>query len=379
MLAMLLSALCKQPFALMPLLALPVVALLHGRKALVIAALSLAASGALLATAAYLIHPGMLAAMLDQSSGSTTLGDLAEAGLLRYGYGVLLALPMIAVSFAPSAMRRWAGWVMPALVLGTAFSLHLWRAVSTQTWVGPSFYFYQALWVTAAFHALRSGLRSRKPAWALVLLTLAGSWVSSISWGYQTPALYAAPIWLGVMLLFSGEESLRLPQLLHASLLAMGLGTYFFMSQFPYRDLPRSGEYVHLGEHEPKLQGIYGGAPTARELASLRSLVHTYEPATWTVFPSMPLIHYLHNTPNPMPSDWEHNCEMAQHLNEGNWKKRLDRVQIVFVERDKIDEIGSADRYACERCKQVTSGNWTLTDPHPASPFLISTNFALQP
>jgi hypothetical protein len=383
MFSLVLAALCKQPFAILLPLAPFAANFLHHRRAAFTSALSIAGCLLLITGLLFLIHPEMPGQMFAQMASASEGTDLLVAGLFRYKWGLLLSLPLISISLLPPAMRRWAGWLMPAVVVLTAMSLHIWRAALAESSVEPSFHFMQALMVTAVFFAGRMFFFRKQKAWVLPLFLLAGAWAAGISWGYQTPELFAAPIWITVMLMFSGESQLRLPFLLHGGLLLTTFATYFYLYQFPYRDEPRSVGYVSLGRDEPRLKGIYAGPEEAHELEALRQLTdQTAESpgskATWTVFPSMPLAHYLHNQLNPLSSDWEHNAEMAQGLKQQQWAEKLNtNVKRIYVEKNKLAQLEGMGKYDCGRCSILMRDPWMETDPDPISPFRIYLNFDL--
>jgi putative flippase GtrA len=174
------------------------------------------------------------------------------------------------------------------------------------------------------------------------------AWSTGISWGYKTPAFFAAPLWLAAMLVHArlGGRAATLAWVALACGLVMFRAGYQYPYVFPQRPLSRA-ELVHdAGAVFPRLSGVKVDGVVLGKLRDLRDLRARYG-ANYKTLPGFPLAYLLTGDRPALPAEW---------LQDGEINGRVDEVYgllvardvVVFMERDQMDTV-APDGYARTR------------------------------
>lgn len=174
------------------------------------------------------------------------------------------------------------------------------------------------------------------------------AWSTGISWGYKTPAFFAAPLWLAAMLVHArlGGRAATLAWVALVCGLVMFRVGYQYPYVFPQRPLSRA-ELVHdAGAVFPRLSGVKVDGVLLGTLRDLRDLRARYG-ANYKTLPGFPLAYLLTGDRPALPAEW---------LQDGEINGRVDEVYgllaardvVVFMERDQMDTV-APDGYARTR------------------------------
>ena len=405
------AALCKQSFYLMPLLGLGLLWLYQPRRYFGRTALVGWGSFVVLAGAVAWLQQDWAVSALAQTTGATSLRDLAVIG----GWQYLKAVPPFALGVALvefGQQKRWSrylAYLWPAALLGGA-ALHLGYALWQQSYAGPLLAYGQLLWLAAlagAYGVLRGEKKGNKgneeekkgdrgntgnrgenggeastfkaqlkdldfTAAAPLLALLGLAWCASISWGYATPVLAFAPLavggWLGVQRWGLGKAP---PWLLPAT--TVGLALIWGLCQlYPYREAPRYTEYREGGEVFPALSGLQIGAESYERLSELKQFARRYGDR-FTVLSAYPAAHLMLQADPAFASDWAQNAEVHANVLLPTLQTLLDnQVAYVFLQKDKLDRLDDRSRYGLllgayvqETWDPVTEGKYFVIYRNP--------------
>lgn len=172
------------------------------------------------------------------------------------------------------------------------------------------------VWIT--IEAQQKKIKGRNVArFALIFLFMSIAWMSSLSWGYKTPALYSGTIIFFFIYLNYYYTQKRIDNIYLFGVLIMYLAT---VTVIQYGDITKSSKY--LGGYSSKLNGIYAGSE-----AEFISFTHVDKAvkeckdrnATYAVVSNHPYAHFLNNDYPTLSLDWVSNVEML------NKKERLIR------------------------------------------------------
>jgi hypothetical protein len=357
--ALALAGLAKQPFAILLPLGIALLFVLHPPKtALKVTASALLGLGAITAVALYAWLPaGFGAAMLAQTAGSSSLGELARTGLVNYLYpGGILFLLIVALyvyGIRKAAAGKYLHWL--SLLLGLAFALYPLGMASLALWKGefmpPRGGFYHALLGCVLLMAVSTWRKGERNQAALLLMLGAISWASSLSWGYATPALFALP---GIFafhgfLKFSPGYHMRKLATIAALLAFVG---FFLLQLYPYRDVPRWQLGLGAGEVFPALSGICTSQENVDKMAEYKAF--RLEFPQISVFPAMPSADYLMGLEPVLPIDWEHDAEVGL-SKMADVKAALNQPGLgILVELERMEEAESANlRYRSSLLQEV--------------------------
>jgi len=287
---------------------------------------------------------------IKQTTGVTELSDLLQVGIVKYIKPLLLLiLPAIVVWRLQEDFILPGYWkYLPATIYWLFFfgllGLHVFKALTEQTYVPPSFGFSQAFFLLATWVAIRGTWINTK-AYVALLALLAIAWCSGLSWGYATPMLFFTPVLFGFLYLLYDELEFRVPRFFYGGIFVVLVWVFALLYQYPYRASAREDTVYHAGEVFPKLKGIHVGAfmfEKCRELAAL----HLQYGDRFTVLPSFPQAHFLTETQNPLQIDWAHNAEIGSAHKIYALIEELPRAaDYIFIERDKLSETTDSTRY----------------------------------
>lgn len=366
LLCLVLSALCKQSFY--PLLVvgpLLVILLKDPEEGKVSIGIFLGFLF-LLGLSLYFFAGDVVIAFMQQTRGITSVFDLLEVGVFKYGKPfLLLLLPTVIVwrlqqdfilpnawKFAPAVIYWVFFWVLLAV--------HVYQALDQRVFLAPSYGFSQAFFLLALGVALR-GIWINTRSYSLLLALLVVAWCSGLSWGYARTSLFFTPILFAFFHMLYDDLAFRVPRYFYGVIFILLAWTYGIMYQFPYRSAPREETTFHVGEIFPQLYGIQVGKEMYEKCVELKSLSEKY-PNDFTVLPAFPLANYLTQTSNPLDIDWAHNAEIGGIKRLPYLTAQLDSsAQFIFLERDKLDEVRDSSRFGSLLSGHVVQ-NWQFVE-----------------
>lgn len=345
MLFLFLSALCKQPFYLMPFAGIAFVFITHKswRKA-AIAILSLAVLICVFAFIFYRLHA--LKGFLTLTTGSTKISDLLTAGVFRYlrVYSLFILVPFLfwAVARKLSVIPRFARvteltpYVFISFLLLYPLAQYSYSVLYKAVPYDPVFsYSYEDtvaifLFIACIFLFILNFKIENKWAslWFLSLL----AWCSGISWGAMTPVLFSTPLLFGFFLLSFQYFGLKNMSRLTIFTILIGIFTYHIAYLKPVCNPLRKELTYEVSDIFPKLSHIKVGKDMYEKYHEFKLLADKYG-NNFKTLPGMPLSNYLTNTKSPLPMDWVANGE-ANNKNERVLNALFDKNPVVFVEKE---------------------------------------------
>ncbi|MBK8557527.1 MAG: hypothetical protein IPL65_18030 [Lewinellaceae bacterium] len=196
------------------------------------------------------------------------------------------------------------------------------------------------------------------------LSLMAVAWSAAVSWGYNLPILFAAPVLYVLWLVservwataFSWPYRWKPIWLVLAAVLVL----FRYANQYVYRDGVRASLYVPMGGIFPRLSGIYSSQETAALYRDLRELAARYP--DFKTLPAFPQANYLTHTASPLPLDWivgrEMNGETAVFLDAARTLK-----PVFFIEKSWETRILSDPELAAD--KEIMENTYLLEEtPH---------------
>lgn len=357
------AAACKQPFYMVPPLILFLAIFLRGgHVAFLILLTSMLFMAALLFVG--LRRADMIPSFVQAISSQTNLNDLYQAGVLDYindisGACLLLVLAPLGCGLFVSAMnvggRRFqagalllASWLI-LLLMGR----HYWRA---DNWSQPFALFDSVFFVTLV-SSLAMAIFRRAPVWFVMVGMHGVAWASSISWGYQTTALYAAPsvIVIGhfLGLVVRDERVTRWLSfgILPLSFLVFLVGHHYVYSlEGPVRIFSNVEDMGRLSPVFKYIKSTPGQRALYHELTNLRK---SYPEGAFVVLPNMPLAHLVLDESNPVGVDWALNVEIGKRMDEVLSRLR-DKVAYAFVRKNSNPSPQTGGKFGSDVSVHVT-------------------------
>lgn len=358
------SALTKQSFYPMLLLAPILAGSLYGRRVAALAAATVALGVA--AAAAALFAQGAAAAMWRETWAVAGVGGLVQSGVVAYlGCSIAQILPAIAVGGVARELARRRGrdfdWgiavcvgfgLLFAGIIAVIFAHRLAPLLGIASSYNPQTLLVLSVGVAAL------ELRVNRRAAVVFLALLAVSWSSGITYGGQGPGLAAAPLLFGVMLLATRWLGTRLGRPLQLQLVVGGIAvfTVAHLVGQPARPL---GSLESLGSTSPDLALLWDSPASAAKVETAARELARYGPRT-AILPGMPLLQLAVETPFPLPVDLVAPVDTA---GERKWVEReLDaQVDTVLLELDELRESGRYDSPIVEEVRR----EWPLIERLP--------------
>jgi len=345
MLFLFFSALCKQPFYLMPLAGIAYTIITHKdwRKS-VVSILSLL--GFISAFIFIIFKLKALSSFINLTSGSTKIRDFLYAGVIKYFSikSVFLIVPaviwVVAQKLSKNKYFSRITVLVPYFFISLLLFYPLPRFIYTVLYKGipyniaNSAYFIDStatlLFFTAIFLFIANFAVEKKwiSLWFLTLL----SWCASISWGYQTPVLFSIPLLFGFFIASYQYFKINNLTTLAIYTLLIGTITYYVAYQKPLGNPVRHDLNYEISDIFPKLKFIKVGKDIHDKYHELRSLTNKYG-NNFKTLPGMPLSNYLTNTTSPIPIDWVFNAETNN--NDDDILNILSQKRpVVFIEKE---------------------------------------------
>ncbi|RZI82883.1 MAG: hypothetical protein EOP38_14480 [Rubrivivax sp.] len=290
---------------------------------------------------------------LRQTSGATTFQDAINAGFLNY-----LKMPWrpFLYGLALAGSCRWLakkrGWHhAPSndfALMALAFACEMfYRHSKTGEWssahaLGWSHF---AFWLALVAVVMLSKRKWINRDGVLIWLGLLGmAWCSSISWGFQTPLLFATPLVVGGYLLFASSKSSSSSQPKWAYiglmvLMAIGLAPAWH----PYRDARRPELVCDLGTVSSKLSHIVTTVQNCDKLGEALTWASEFKQDRVAFLPAFTLQGYLTGLlDSPLRSNWPMAAELGQESDA--YTKDLDAsVHYVIIDIQEGDEFSRSE------------------------------------
>jgi hypothetical protein len=335
-----LSALCKQPFYLMPFAGVVFISITYKNwKKSITAILTLFLFIGVFFLILY--RQDAVSNFISLTSGSTKLRDLISAGILNYlnisslylllPFGLWLILKKRLIFKQILIKETLVPYFFISILLGFPLLkftyVLLFKEVTYSTFFRDST--AKLLFLTTIFFLL-ANLSKEKKWFTLWFLTLI-SWCASISWGYQTPILFSTPILFGFLL--ASNQFFGIKKIIYLALYTLLIGsiTYFVAYQKPYCNPVRHLLTYKIDHIFPKMKYINVSKETHDKYTEFSYLVAKYG-VNFKTLPGMPLSNYLTCTNSPIKIDWVFNAETNNEnqniINELGFKKT-----IVFMEK----------------------------------------------
>lgn len=180
---------------------------------------------------------------------------------------------------------------------------------------------------------------SRRWPWRALLVVLL-VWMSSLSWGYDSPTFLGGTMALTALYLLARDMprplwAQRRSRLRTAVATALGMVTVLlsgvllthFHDASPYRDRPQGQLIADLGNIDPDLWGIRTNVDTYTYVKQIQNCIRRYPADKVAVLPDNAFVYPVFGLHNPFPMDWPRPLEMvadargrmlatAQRLNE---------------------------------------------------------------
>jgi hypothetical protein len=375
-----LSAMCKQPFAVVPLAGLPLLYFHHPWKR-ALSAIALASLAALFAgiLIEFWLTPefGFFHAMREQATGVTSFEDMKYIGFKLYiGAGLY--------SFVPAALLWYilnhqvkslaAGKVMGTLVFLGFLTIALVSLIVTlqaQSFMYPQPVFYPGLLFCGGGVAMLTILKRDRMLLSMALAMMSASWASGISWGYTSPVLYTAPAVLTIAYFLVSVAKFSPPKWFWPTIFAICLVSVGTLNLYIYDDDPRTKTTNDLGTVFPRLSHISAGKAKFTRYQELKQL-HARYGDRFTVLPSMPLAHYVTNTEPRIPIDLVHDAEINYQSGIKDVIARLEASpNRVFAMKSELAQADRGRTYRCSVLKHVIT-HWAKIDS--TAEFLVYDN-----
>lgn len=365
-LCLVLGALSKQPFYLIPIVTLGYILIQHNYKKLWFALISIAVVSILFLY--YLKINSALSDFITLTTGQTHIDDLLSVGIISYikglKYFTVVCLPPAVIIPILSRFNSKINfskyfYILILWILILSFYIY----VKNNAFTSPVYGFPHALFIASIIIVFYKILKSRSEKYYLALLLLILSWTSSISWGYNTPVLFSAPMLFILGISVQKDFKRKNINIFAFSLLVFAFIVFYVGYQNPYNldhSSKRSKLTYRMDDIYQKLKYIYSDRKTYMEYKELKYFISKYG-KNFTVLPDVTLIHYLSNTKNPIGVDWAMNAEINNQ--DTHIIKILEAKNIVvFLKKGEVKADGkfgsSVTVYIHKNWKKISTGKF---------------------
>ena len=287
--------------------------------------------------------------MIGMVMGSGSLDDVIRAGVFQYALPLIPAIIIVSFKYTAGLWRYRSveKWFYP-LVLTLLLVSWIFLSLTKGETVSPPFRIAHILFWVALWEAIQRFIRTKELGW---LMALALAWCSSLSWGYQTPILVAAPL----VLITDPDrlQKLAIPVLAASAVVLTGF-FYPYRESYPTFSLSEPSESAY-----PTLGVIQTGAEITDELNELAEWRQQF-PGTFSVLPNWPLIHALTATDNPLRIDWAHNAEGRFDRWE-LYESGLEACETIYVDKDRANKAQAEGKYGSDLLRHVME-SWELKE-----------------
>ncbi|MES2566579.1 MAG: hypothetical protein V4565_06920 [Bacteroidota bacterium] len=374
MLFLFFSALCKQPFYLMPFAGIAFIILVYRDwKKTIVAIFCLIILMCIFLYILYYLKA--LKGFLSLTTGSTKLNDLLAAGVFSYlrvySLYIIITIGFWIIAQRLSDMKKFSRITELVPYFFISFLLfyplaHFGYSVLYKGIVYDPVHSFGYEGILASFLFILSvflfilKFKIEKSWISLFFLTLL-SWCSSISWGIQSPVLFSTPLLFSFFLISNKYFNIKNITQLVKYTLSIGTFTYYVAYQKPSCNPIRRDLVYEISDIFPKLNHIKVGKDIYNKYHEFKSLTNKYG-SNFKTLPGMPLSNYLTNTKSPISLDWVSNGETNNH-NEDVLKTLVQQNVVVFVEKKPqlITVLNTKDRFNSSVTYHIKS-NWIKID-----------------
>lgn len=374
MLFLVLSALCKQPFYLMPFVGIVfIIVIYRDWRKTTVAILSLILLISIYTFILYKLNA--LTSFLYLTTGSTKISDLLTAGVFSYlrvySFYIIIPLGFWIIAHRLSSIKK----------LSRVKELVPYFFISLLLLYPLAHFVYSVLYKVSIYNpTLSFGYEGKTGSFLFILATalfilnfkvekkwvslgffVLLSWCTGISWGGQTPVLFSTPLLFCFFYISNYYFNVKKVSKLVIYTLSIGTFTYYLAYQKPSCNPVRRDLVFEVSDIFPKLNHIKVGKDIYDKYHEFKYLTTKYG-SNFKTLPGMPLSNYLTNTRSPISLDWVSNGE-TNNQNDDILKMLVKKNVVVFVE--KIPQIitvsNSQDRFNSSVTYQIKS-SWIKID-----------------
>jgi len=345
--AVILAALSKQPFYITPILIMLYLILEKDIKKIYVVTVGMLSASMLFVF--YLKYMGIFSEYVDLTTGSVSLHDLIIVGVLNY---VFFAKNIILYFIPPALFVRKNKIISSSKYFYAlfiwSFPIMMYYYIMSDYYLFPPKNFFNTLLIIVVVMAFYQIIKLKDTKYYLPVVFLGISWATSVSWGYNSPVLFSAPIVFVLGIGIYEGMMIKRKMIYPLIILILAFITFFVAMRTPYSCSLDSCNITHKQEASeqtykmeevfPKLKYIYGDKYVYDEYIELKQLIEEYG-VNFTVLPNVTLIHYLSDTVNPIGIDWVMNAEI-----NNNHEKFINMLEdknvIVFLKKSKLDRKG---------------------------------------
>lgn len=341
-----LSALCKQNFAMVIVLALAFSLIQYGWKRTLQLGLGILLS--LMAFYFYLQYFQLTALFLQQNTGISSLKDLFYAGIVVYfaGHQYLLLCCVFSVVLYKVMDLYGSKWMLQQRIFMAAwFSfilLNILAIILLHNSMEKFVYFDRILPILLICSVVILFKLRDYQQHALLIALIGIAWTSSISWGGTTPIMYFTPIIFASYYLLQTRFNLFSSNM--QIVLSLSMLVYSVLANWvPYRDVPIWQTRVDSRGLLERLAGLQINPVIKAKHLALQQLFINYPDSA--VLPSMPAAHYYNHRKNPLPIDWPMDVEIG-YQTEALKRALYDCCEYVMVEKKAIGQgVGTEGKF----------------------------------
>lgn len=370
LLALGLSAMAKQPFAIVPLLGVLLVLFLYPwKRALVATTVALALALLCFLVIEYGLTPdhGFFQSMVAQTTGVTSFQEMLWSAFKLYIWPAAIAvLPPALVWWVLKRLVRksLSGWIMGAFTFLGIAAVAIGPLVITlqaQHFVMPKSGFHHALLFCGGMVAILSFLRRDRAGLAVVIAMLAVSWASGVSWGYASPVLYSFPAIFALGYFMGKIAAFKPPRWFWPVMCGICIASVAWLNLYVYHEDFRTRITHDLGSVFPRLSHVRAGQEQFDRYVELKALHARYGDA-FTVLPSMPAAHYLTQTRPRISADWVHDAEINYGKGIPLVIQQLEQADnYVFAMKDEMRRANESGTFRCSVLRHVID-HWDRID-----------------
>ncbi|MEM7036042.1 MAG: hypothetical protein AAF570_03610 [Bacteroidota bacterium] len=378
--AMGMAGMCKQNFALTPVAGIALLFVLYPPKRAIIATVGGIGAGLAALLLLEVVTPGesILKAMINQSTGSSSLSDASWGGWQLYVRPAAATLiPLGGLYYLLKVRMQWAhtGKLFAAiffLMLVVAAALPIPEMLEKETFTAPKQLQYNALLFLGGFLAIfyfffrnrtttdETAFKARQKGLAVIVCMCVVGWSVGISWGYAIPALFILPAMFMFVWFLGKKLQFRAPVWFYPSIIGLCFALFYVGSWYTFRDGSRVQLTHHLGDLFPKLNYIYTTEESYEKHEEVKEL-HAQYGDNFTVMPSFPHAHYVLDVMPPLQIDWMQDAEMGYEKGMGPLVERLETVRpVVFVQKDKEKKAWSKEHHYKSTLLKYVLDNWNM-------------------
>lgn len=305
---------------------------------------------------------------LTSISSETNFHDLFNAGFANYvkdffSLKSIVGIWPIFFSLAIGVIRNNKDVHIAVMTLSSVWIAILVVAnfyLSADTWSQPLSVF-NSLFIVTLLYSFAMLIKTHDVAWLIVISMHSIAWSSSISWGYKTTILYAAPSVLTLSVLIRPVLSGIAARVAAVSIIPASFIVFYLAHTFNY-SLEGTIKTASLNSQmegiSAKLRYIYNTKEQIQLYEDLMILTRNIYPNKFIVLPNIPLAHMLAGTTNPIGIDWVLNGEIG----ESKWKilNKIDsNVDYAIVFRNASPSPDSNGKFGSDITIYITK-KWNL-------------------